>query len=62
MKKKSVTFDVRPELHYKRLSNGEVLSGEQVILLLQMANPAMQAIILLDIHRTTEPINNTLRR
>lgn len=48
---------VNPGKNYRRLSNGDVLSGKQVNELLALAKPATQAIILFDITETDEPVN-----
>lgn len=41
---------------YRRLSNSDVFTGQQILNLLELAKPAMRAIILLDIQETDEPI------
>lgn len=43
--------------NYKRISNGDVLTGNQVLYLLEIAKPIMQAMILLDIWPTEETSN-----
>ena len=48
-------WHVDTSANWVRFSNGEVLTGEQVNNLLDLANPTMQAIILLDITETDEP-------
>lgn len=55
-KNKSQTWTVDPNKNYKRISNGDVLTGHQVSFLLEMANPVMRAIILLDIVETKESV------
>lgn len=50
-------YNIDPNANYKRLSNGHVFSGQQVLNLLKLANPTMQAVILLDIQKTTEPVS-----
>lgn len=46
--------NIKPEKRYKRISNGDVFTGQQLRNLLEIANPTMQAIILLDAQETTE--------
>lgn len=47
--------NIKLEKRYKRLSNGDVFTGQQVLNLLELApTPPMQAIILLDIQETEE--------
>jgi hypothetical protein len=49
---RSAQYNINPNTNYKRFSNGDVLSAKQVTYLLELAKPAMQAIILLDIYPT----------
>lgn len=51
--------NIKPNNHYRRLSNSDVFTGQQVLNLLELAEPVMQAIILLDIRETDEPINRS---
>lgn len=46
--------NIKPEKNYKRISNGDVFTGQQLLNLLEIASPDMQAIILLDVHETEE--------
>lgn len=52
-------FDIKSGRNYGRISNGDVLSGRQVLDLLEIANPFQQSIILLDIYETTEEVTVT---
>lgn len=47
-------FNIDPTKNYKRLSNGDVFTGQQVLSLLDIAGLDMQAVILLDIVPTDE--------
>lgn len=47
---------IKPNNRYRRLSNSDVLTGQQILNLLELATPAMQAFILLSIQETDEPI------
>lgn len=49
--------NIQPNNHYRRLSNADVFTGQQILNLLEVAESVMQAIILLDIQETDEPIN-----
>lgn len=44
----------KPDRNYKRISNGDVFTGQQLRNLLEIANPVMQAVILLDVQETEE--------
>ena len=46
--------NIKLEKRYKRISSGDVFTGEQLHNLLELANPVMQAIILLDVFETKE--------
>lgn len=48
---------IKPEKRYMRLSSLGVFSGRQILNLLELAKPVMQAIILLDIQETDEPLS-----
>jgi hypothetical protein len=48
-------FNIDPKKNYERLSNGDVFTGQQVLNLLGLSNPEMQAIILLDVVPTEKP-------
>ena len=50
--------NVKPEKNYKRISNGDVFTGRQILNLLAISNLQMQAIILLDILETSEQAKN----
>ena len=49
--------NIKPEKHYMRLSSRDVFTGQQILNLLELAKPVMQAIILLDILETDESVN-----
>ncbi len=46
--------NIKPDKNYKRISNGDVFTGQQLRNLLQLARPEMQAMILLDVQETQE--------
>ena len=48
-------FNINPDQNYQRLSNEDVFTGKQILNLLELAKPAMQAIILLSIVKTDKP-------
>lgn len=49
-------FNIMPNRNYLRLSHpGHVQTGQQILNLLNLANPELQALILLDIRETNEP-------
>ena len=48
-------YNINPNRNYKRLSTGWVHTGKQIINLLELAKPELQAIVLLDIIETDEP-------
>ncbi len=48
---------INPNKNYERISNGHVHTGQQIINLLELATPKMQAIILLDIWMTDKEAN-----
>ena len=50
-------LNIKPEKHYMRYSGKDVFTGRQILNLLEIAEPVMQAIILLDIVETDEPVN-----
>lgn len=41
--------------NYERVSTGRVFTGKQIHSLLEIATPAIQAIVLLDIQQTDKP-------
>lgn len=49
--------NIKPNNHYRRLSNDNVFTGQQILNLLELAEPVMQAIILFDIKESDEPVN-----
>lgn len=49
-------FGIRSNQNYKRISNGDVLSGCQVLDLLEIANPTQQAMVLMDISETADAV------
>lgn len=51
-------FNINPKQNYERISSGHVHTGQQVINLLELASPTMQAIVLLGISATDKPANN----
>lgn len=48
------TFNIDPQQNYKRLDTGWIHTGQQIINLLELATPDIQAIILLGIQPTDE--------
>lgn len=50
--------NIKSEKHYRSLSDDKIFSGKQILNLLELARPIMQAIILLDILETDEPISH----
>ena len=44
-----------PNKNYERLSNGHVFTGKQLNKMCSIANPSMQAVILLDTKETDKP-------
>jgi len=51
-------FNIDPKQNYERLSNGDVFTGWQVLNLLELSKPEMQAIILLDVVQTERPASH----
>lgn len=50
--------NIDPSQNYKRISNGHVFTGRQVLNLLEVAPPEIQAVVLLDIWETDSPATN----
>ena len=50
--------NIKSEKRYKRISSGDVFTGQQSLNLLKLAHPIMQAVILLDIFETKEIATN----
>lgn len=49
-------FKIMPSRNYARLSHpGHVQTGQQILNLLELANPTVQAMLLLDIVETDKP-------
>jgi hypothetical protein len=47
-------YKVNESKNWKRMSNGDVFTGKQINNLLELSNPIMQAMILMDIMETDE--------
>lgn len=51
--------NIEPTQNYQRLSHpGHVQTGQQILNLLELATPAIQVMLLLDIWKTDEPATN----
>ena len=48
-------FNIDPQKNYERLANGDVFTGQQILNLLDISEPEMQAVIMLDIFETEKP-------
>lgn len=53
-----MAHNINPNQNYRRLSNGHIFTGKQILELLKLASPAVQALILLDIVPTDSPAPN----
>lgn len=51
-------YNINPDKNYERIDNGDIFTGKQIVNLLEIASPAMQAIILLGITPTDKPATN----
>jgi len=54
--------NIRPDKNYERIGTGDVFTGQQILNLLELAQPAMQAILLLSIWVTDKPATNPKSR
>lgn len=47
--------DIKLDRNYKNILDGKIFTGQQILNLLVLSSPPMQAIILLSIQETDEP-------
>jgi hypothetical protein len=48
-------FNINPSNNYERIDNSDVFTGQQLLNLLEIASPDMQAVILLGCMPTDKP-------
>lgn len=51
-------FPIQPDRNYRRCSDGRVFTGQQVLNILNVANPFLGKMLLDDIEETDEPATN----
>lgn len=49
-------YNIHPDKNYERISHpGHIQTGRQILNLLELANPVVQAMLLLDVFETDKP-------
>jgi len=51
-------FNINPQKNYERIANGDVFTGQQILNVLDISEPEMQTVILLDIFESEKPASH----